>query len=163
RPEERTIWTKTWTSWARQSLAALRKTGSAMQQGGDADEELEGDEHDDDDFEKLVAAAAGLIVEEAVDVADRCELGVDLPLPIGQSEALGDGTVNARVVRIADDFQRVARAVDEFEHVDDEIAQRLRLVGFAPPAQRPHRFLRTDFIDAVELAVEQRVVGPELE
>ena len=59
-----------------------------MQECGDADDQLERDERDDDEFEKFVAAASSLIAEKAIDIADAGEFGVDLTLPIRRPKRL---------------------------------------------------------------------------
>jgi predicted glycoside hydrolase/deacetylase ChbG (UPF0249 family) len=53
-----------------------------MQKGEDTDHDLDGHQHHDDNFEKLVPAAAGLVAEESVHLADAGELGIDLTLPV---------------------------------------------------------------------------------
>ena len=121
------------------------------------------DERDDREFQERVAAIARLVAEEPVDVAHAFELRIDLTLPVRQAQALGCGAVDSSVVRVADDFERVACAVGQLQHVHDEQAQRGGLAGFGPAAQRFAHAAGKRLVDDVELAIEQRVVGAQLE
>lgn len=93
-----------------------------MQERKDADHDLERDEDDDDGFQERIAAAAGLVAEEAVHFADAGQFRIDLMLPVRKTEPSGGRSIKAGVVRIAHHFKGIARAVGQLEHVDDKIA-----------------------------------------
>src|SRR5579884_1202333 len=97
-----------------------------------ADHDFDDDQHDHDDFQKLLASAARLIVQKPVNLADAVEFPVDLALPVFQCQACRGRTVDSRVIRVTDNLQGVAGAIDQFQNVDDDIAQAACLLGGAP-------------------------------
>ena len=93
------------------------------------DDELEGDQQNDDDLQKLAARRLGLVGEEAIHLVNGRDLRIDLPLPIGKTEAARSTAVESRVVRVADNLQGVRAAIGQFGDVDDQVAQAVGRVG----------------------------------
>ena len=56
-----------------------------MKQRKYTDHDFDGHEHYDDRFEKLIPAAAGLVAEEAVHLANAGKLSIDLTLPVRET------------------------------------------------------------------------------
>src|SRR5579862_4275228 len=97
---------------------------SVMDEGRDAHDNLKRDKHDHNPFQKNVPPVARFVGEEAVHIAKAGKLRIDLFLPVCQAETRGGRTIDARIIRIADNLEGVTGAIDELEHVDDEVAQR---------------------------------------
>src|SRR5271156_5364724 len=104
-------------------LAEGRDPALSVPQRNQSEADLDCDQQDDDDFEKFAACRLRLIGKEAVHLVDGGDLRIDLLLPIFEPEAAGGTAVEARIIGVADDFQRVRRAIGELGDVDDEITQ----------------------------------------
>src|SRR5580693_4929804 len=94
-----------------------------MDERNDPEDDFYRDKYDHDRFQKSVAAAARLVDEERVHALEARELGVDLVLPVSDAETGRRRAIDTRVVRVADDLERIARTIDELENVDDQVSE----------------------------------------
>ena len=104
----------------RRSITEIAAEADSVPENRQGD--LERDQDDDGDLERLHAIGAGLLDQEVVDVADCLELAADALLPVAQvKSAAGDFEYPGEVM-VADQFQGVVDPFEQAGGLDLELA-----------------------------------------
>ena len=113
--------------------AAAPRAGSVPQH---RQRDLERDQHDDRDLERLHALAAGLLNQEVVHVADRLELAADALLPAAEVKPRARDLEDPGQVMVADQLQRVVDPLEQAGGLDLQLADLADRVAVEAPAKR---------------------------
>src|SRR5580692_2003318 len=148
------------------SSPSLGGAGISPSVPAEREDDLDDDENDDHELEDGAAAGFDLASNEAVGLGEQALLGVDARLPCPDAKAADGALVDAREIKVADDFEGVVDPFGELRQLDEapddappELEPRVaQHVGEAAPV---HPFELT--VHARQLRVEEIVVVAQLE
>ena len=144
-------------------LRTVTDTPSVAEQG---EHDLQRDQHDDDDLQRLHPVPARLLDEQVVDVADGVELAADRLLPLAEVEAGGGEVEDAGEVLVADQLQGVVGPLEEAGGLDLQLAdapQGVAVVTARTPRPRGGARRPDQAVGGLEPVVEPVVDVPELQ
>src|SRR5262245_38339781 len=95
------------------------------------------DEQDDDDLEELRAELSGLVADYFVHALGDLEVALDGLFPHFEMEALGLHAIDSREVRITDQLEHVAGALEKIVGLDLQLAHRAKGAGLRAPEGHP--------------------------
>ena len=119
------------------SITEVARTDRSMPE--DRQSDLERDQNDDGDLERLHAIGACLVDQKVIDVADGLQLAADALLPVAQVKSPARDVEDSGKVMVADQFQGVVNPFEEAGRLDLEFSDLTHGVVVKPPEERNQR------------------------